>query len=66
MFAYACNQGMQIMNWQDHKQLYRPMNMAKLLFEATQEWKDRVLVQHFDTNESQVPPKLELIDGGKE
>ena len=54
------------MNWQDHKQLYRPMNMAKLLFEATQEWKDRVLVQHFDTNESQVRPKLELIDGGKE
>ena len=54
------------MNWQDHKQLYRPMNMAKLLFEATQEWKDRVLVQHFDNNESQIRPKLELIDGGKE
>lgn len=54
------------MNWQDHKQLYRPMNMAKLLFEATQEWNDRVLVQHFDNNESQIRTKLELIDGGKE
>ena len=57
---------MQIMNWQDHRQLYRPMNMAKLLFEATQEWKDRVLVQQFDTNEHQAQPKLELIDGGKD
>ena len=53
-----------IMNWQGHKQLYEPLNMAKALFIATEQWKDHKPV--FDNAKKHRQPKLELIDGDKD
>ena len=52
------------MNWQGHKQLYEPFNMAKALFIATEKWKDHKPV--FNDAKKHRQPKLELIDGNKE
>lgn len=53
-----------VMNWQGHKQLYEPLNLAKILFIATERWKNHTPI--FDTPEKHRQPKLELIDGDKE
>ena len=52
------------MNWRGHKQLYQSMNLAKILFMATEQWKDYDAAQAF-AKKSQAP-KLRLIDGDKE
>ena len=52
------------MNWQTHKQLYEPLNLAKILFIATEQWKDFVPLQNVSKEHKK--PKLELIDGDKE
>jgi hypothetical protein len=53
-----------IMNWQGHKQLYEPLNLAKMFFIATEKWKDhKPIFKRFKKNRQ---PKLELIDGDKE
>ena len=52
------------MNWQGHKQLYESVNLAKILFVATEQWKDYDCAQEFGKKRS--TPKLKVIDGDKE
>ena len=52
------------MNWQGHKQLYEPLNLAKALFIATEQWKNHKPA--FGNVKKHRPPNLELIDGDKE
>ena len=51
------------MNWQGHKQLYESLNLAKILFVATEQWKDHDSAHEFGKKRS--VPKLEVIDGDK-
>ena len=52
------------MNWQGHKQLYESVNLAKILFIATEQWKDRDLA--LELAKKQRAPKFKVIDGDKE
>ena len=56
-----------MMNWQEHKQLYESMNIAKLQYRAREQWKLRSS-SVFENNQSKqihAKPKLRLIQGDK-
>ena len=52
------------MNWQGHKQLYEPLNMAKILLCATEQWKNHMPV--FEDSQKHRKPNLKLVEGDKE
>ncbi len=52
------------MNWNGHKELYGPVNLAKILHTATAKWKGYVS-PHLESEKDR-PAKFVLIDGDKE